>query len=140
MPSFSTLSLTAALVVAAAAQQPSCDIVGYDSGSVLAFLVRENEALADRLACGQLCAGNTRCGSFAFGDGACLLYEETVEGNVYEAETSPYTFNDLACVEGKVEVPVEGEDPPTEEEPPTEGEEPPADDTPVEEEPPADGQ
>ena len=128
MPSFYTLAIGAALATAVAAQDPTCDVVGYDSGTIFAYLVQEDAALNDRLACGQTCVADTRCQSFAYGEDQCLLYEESIAGNIYEIETSPYTFNDVACVSGEVEAPA-----------PTEGGEEPA---PTEgaEEPPADGQ
>ena len=135
MPSLYSLGLVAALATAVSAQDPTCDVVGFDSGNIFAFLVQEDEALADRLACGATCVADERCGSFAFGEGSCLLYEESIAGNIYEVETSPYTFNDVACVAGEVEAPpAEGE------EPPAEGEEPPAEGEPAPEEPPADDQ
>lgn len=141
MPSIYSLGLVAVLATAVSAQdEPTCDVVGFDSGNIFAFLVQEDEALSDRIACGTSCAADERCASFAFGEGSCLLYEESIAGNIYEVETSPYTFNDLACVEGEVEVPAEGEEPPAEgEEPPAEGEEPPAEgeEPPAEDEQPA---
>ena len=136
MPSLYSLGLVAALATAVSAQEPTCDVVGYDSGTIFAFLVQEDEALADRLACGASCVADERCASFAFGEGSCLLYEESIAGNIYEVETSPYTFNDVACVEGEVEPPAEEEPPAEGEEPPAEGEEPPAEG----EEPPAEEQ
>ncbi|SPO01500.1 uncharacterized protein DNG_04173 [Cephalotrichum gorgonifer] len=131
MPSFYSVAAVAVLASVVAAQQPQCEVIGYDSGTILAYLIHEDPALADRLACGGVCAADELCKAFAYGDGRCLLYQDALEGNVYSIETSPYTFNDLSCVAGEVEVPetpVEGEEPPAEGEAPVE-------ETPVEGEP-----
>ncbi|MBE3041380.1 hypothetical protein IMZ48_02110 [Candidatus Bathyarchaeota archaeon] len=134
MPSLYTLALTAALATAVAAQDPTCDVVGYDSGTIFAILVQDDPALADRIPCADTCVATADCAAFAFGDGQCLLYGDSIAGNVYEVETSPFTFNDVACVAGEVETPS-----PTESGgEPVEGtaapEEPPAEETPAPEE------
>lgn len=122
MPSLYTLAVTAALATAVAAQDPTCDVVGYDSGTIFALVVQDDPALADRIPCAETCVANESCLAFAFGDGQCLLYGDSIAGNVYELETSPFTFNDVACVAGEVEAPAETAAP----------EEPPAEDAPAE--------
>ncbi|PGH10650.1 hypothetical protein AJ79_05364 [Helicocarpus griseus UAMH5409] len=100
----------AALLSTAAAQEASCDIYGYDTGTNPAFLATVDPALATLEACGNMCSTTRTCASFAFGADTCLLYNVPVEGNVNPMVTSPYNFNDLACV--GTTPPPEGETPP----------------------------
>ena len=51
-----------------------CGRKGYDLG-VDAHSYTSGTALANFNACGAKCAGDSRCNSFAFGSGACLLYK-----------------------------------------------------------------
>lgn len=40
-----------------------------------------------------------RCSSYAFGDGKCLLYGETVADNLIQEPSSPYVFYDQRCTQ-----------------------------------------
>ncbi|KAK2798847.1 hypothetical protein FQN50_008708 [Emmonsiellopsis sp. PD_5] len=94
------VAVFAAFLSTATAQDPSCGIIGYDTGANPAFLVNEDAALATLEACGNLCSTTETCQSFAFGADSCLLYNVPVADNVTPIDTSPYNFNDLACASG----------------------------------------
>jgi hypothetical protein len=59
------------------AATPICGTHGYDQGTQ-AYVYITGSQLATQAACGAKCAADSRCRSFAFGSGACLLYSVPV--------------------------------------------------------------
>ena len=80
-------SLLPLLIAAFALAQPSlalhardtpvCGFVGYDLG-IKAYNYANDTSLANTVACGTRCQTDITCKSFAFGNGTCLLYTNSV--------------------------------------------------------------
>jgi len=54
-----------------------CGVRGYDQG-ITAYSYTAQSSLATFSECGRKCTADSRCSSFAFGSGACLLYDVPV--------------------------------------------------------------
>lgn len=78
----------------ASASEPTCGLVGYDSGSELAYYGDSaTGSSSSYAACNTLCTSNTACLSFAIDPAvACILYSAPAESNVVASPTSPWTF------------------------------------------------
>ncbi|KAG6365751.1 hypothetical protein INS49_007362 [Diaporthe citri] len=64
----------------------------------VAFYVSQNPTDVTSSGCSSLCRRAQGCASFAYGVGYCLLYTVPVVDNLITNPSSPYLFNDLACV------------------------------------------
>lgn len=91
-----TLFLAAGPAMAA----ETCGRAGYDNSghdcdpSQSAYTI-DTKANTPQL-CSALCKSESKCRSFAVGDGQCLLYAEPTEDN-FTPERSPYFFYDVSC-------------------------------------------
>lgn len=75
-----------------------CGNNGYDKNNPVAFYVSQNPTDVTSSGCSSLCRRAQGCASFAYGAGYCLLYTAPVVDNLIPSPSSPYVFNDLACV------------------------------------------
>lgn len=75
-----------------------CGNNGYDKNNPVAFYVSQNPTDVTSSGCASLCRRAQGCASFAYGAGYCLLYTSPVVDNLIPNPSSPYLFNDLACV------------------------------------------
>lgn len=75
-----------------------CGNNGYDKNNPVAFYVSQNPTDVTSSGCSSLCRRAQGCASFAYGAGYCLLYTAPVVDNLIPNPSSPYVFNDLACV------------------------------------------
>ncbi|KAH6673326.1 hypothetical protein B0J14DRAFT_590562 [Halenospora varia] len=79
----------------------TCGTTGWDAlGATPAFYAIANPATATPAACKKLCATPnlpTKCGSFAVGNGTCLLYAGTVASTLNANTGSQYAYYDAAC-------------------------------------------
>ncbi|KAJ0106834.1 hypothetical protein J7T55_014909 [Diaporthe amygdali] len=75
-----------------------CGNNGYDKNNPAAFYVSSNATDVTSTGCASLCRRAQGCASFAYGAGYCLLYTAPVADNLTPNPSSPYVFNDLACI------------------------------------------
>lgn len=80
------------------ARDALCGNNGYDKNNPVAFYVSQNPTDVTSSGCASLCRRAQGCSSFAFGAGYCLLYTAPVVDNLIPDPSSPYAFNDLACI------------------------------------------
>ncbi|RDL35810.1 uncharacterized protein BP5553_06422 [Venustampulla echinocandica] len=75
----------------------TCGVKGWDkAGSTPAFLAIVNATSASPAPCKALCTEN-KCGSFAVGNGTCLLYVADVATQLNPQNASTYTYYDAGC-------------------------------------------
>lgn len=84
-----------------------CGNNGYDKNNPVSFYVSQNPSDVTSTGCSSLCRRAQGCASFAYGAGYCLLYTAPVVDNLIPNPSSPYAFNDLACV-GSADTPAAG--------------------------------
>lgn len=60
------------------ARQARCGIKGWDTGLTAAYWYMVDASLTNQKACGEKCAVDTKCQSFAVNAQACLLYDKSV--------------------------------------------------------------
>ncbi|SMY20635.1 unnamed protein product [Zymoseptoria tritici ST99CH_1A5] len=70
----------------------SCGVVGYDRGH---FILNKRQCSLSE--CATLCAKNSQCRSYGYGENTCRLYSSLVKDNVDCQKRSPYIFYDKAC-------------------------------------------
>jgi len=59
-------------------QSGSCGVKGYNKAGGDAYDYDGTASLANLASCGARCTSQSQCVAFAFGDGACLLYDKSV--------------------------------------------------------------
>jgi hypothetical protein len=95
-----SLTIATLLLATASATVETCGRAGYDNSghhecpSPPAY-TNDHKAATPQL-CSALCKSESKCQSFAVGDGSCLLYEVPTEDN-FTPERSPYFFYDVSC-------------------------------------------
>lgn len=95
-----SLTIATLLIATASAAVETCGRAGYDNSghherpSPSAY-TSDRKAATPQL-CSALCKSESKCQSFAVGDGSCLLYEVRTEDN-FTPEQSPYYFYDVSC-------------------------------------------
>ena len=89
-----TLALAQPSLALHARDTPVCGLVGYDLG-IKAYNYANDTSLANTVACGTRCQTDSTCKSFAFGNGTCLLYINSVY------ELGPAPFLHLECCNDK---------------------------------------
>lgn len=96
-----SLAIAALLLTTGSAMAAeTCGRAGYDNSghdcdpSQPAYTI-DTKANTPQL-CSALCKSESKCQSFAVGDGHCLLYAERTENN-FTRERSPYFFYDVSC-------------------------------------------
>ena len=73
--SFAFVGVSAALFTRQ--QSLICGDTGYGRGTN-AYIFQQNATLANQASCGGLCAADTKCLSYAYGNNACLLFTATL--------------------------------------------------------------
>lgn len=77
-----------------------CGVRGYidDDNN---YFWSNSKNLASYDACSARCARNRRCESFGFDEGqTCMLFDDTLAGNLERDRSSEYIFYDAACIKG----------------------------------------
>ncbi|KAG9236798.1 hypothetical protein BJ875DRAFT_481931 [Amylocarpus encephaloides] len=75
-----------------------CGTTGWDIlGATPAFYALTNPAYSTAAACKKLCTSN-KCGSFAVGNGTCLLYVGGVASTLNANTASLYAYYDAPCI------------------------------------------
>lgn len=95
-----SLTIAILLIATASAAVETCGRAGYDNSGhhecpSPAAYNNDPKAATPQL-CSALCKSESKCQSFAVGDGSCLLYEVPTEDN-FTPERSPYFFYDVSC-------------------------------------------
>lgn len=80
------------------ARDALCGNNGYDKNNPVSFYVSQDPSDVTSTGCSNLCRRAQGCASFAYGAGFCLLYTAPVVDNLIPSPSSPYVFNDLACI------------------------------------------
>lgn len=99
-PTMKSLAIGTLLLAATSATVETCGRAGYDNSghhecpSPPAY-TDDRKAATPQL-CSALCKSESKCQSFAVGDGSCLLYAVPTEDN-FTPGRSPYFFYDVSC-------------------------------------------
>jgi len=95
-----SLTIATILIAAVSATVETCGRAGYDNSGHhdcpgQPAYTNDLKATTPQL-CSNLCKSESKCQSFAVGDGHCLLYAVPTEDN-FTPERSPYFFYDVGC-------------------------------------------